>query len=1004
MTTTIVNGSYLTTGIVLPGGETLTNAATGTISAPANAVYATGGGPASTVFNSGVITGGAAGIDLRAGGAVSNAFGASISGAAYGIVAVADPATVSNAGLISGASQGGVLLGAGGMLTQSAGGTIGGGDYGVRLGGAPGTVVNAGSIAGGQTGLYGSMTANAGADVVVNSGVVMGTTGGGVVLTTGGGITNQSSGTISGESLGVYVRGGGGTVVNLGLVTVTGIGRIAVDLAAGGTISNQLGATIDGQADGIVDAGGVSTVTNSGTIIGQGDAGVLLYSGGTVTEAAGGSITGGTYGVQLLGGAATVVNAGLIAGGTDAVELNSGTTNRLVVAPGAVFDGEVNGGNAPGAGAVSTLELASGASVGTISGFGVQYQGFGAIAIDNGARWSVGGTIAPGTTIAFASGGIELLTLQSPRANGGTISGFGAGDTIALAGITDVSGVSLAAGNLISVSESNGPGMMMQLNPAAVYSGDIFNATVSGGATDITVSPPLTAASLTAAYAAIMRTQPSGSLINQALTEIQDGQSTLAQFENALIASEPALYTTLPALVTIDAFYGATPSSNLLTTVATATGGTSYYTAAELHDLGYSDTNVWTVLASGWGADPGSAFYALYDADATGTTAGYTAFIDAVYAREFGAAPTAANLQNLLGDIPGTQALLSGGGHIATPIQVMAGLYGYLLEVGQTYDIGQYASATTAFLEAAANGTVTYGPELTAEFPQTVQITTHAQQAAATTVAPTLTTLATFNGANGATPDAGLLLDAAGDLFGTTASGGAYATGGTVFVIPNTGTGYAGLTTLVSFPAELFLGIPGGPQGDLIVDSSDDLFDTTRLQGSTGNGEVFELTDTGAGFAPAPHHVGQFQRRERPIPEGRVGRRRGRGFVWHDLCGWPGRPGHGVRNRQNQRRLRHRAHDFGQLRRHGRIVDRWRPHHGCRRRPVRHRRRVRAERGWHGLRDRQNQHRLRQHANRSGQFRQLRRRSQPGRSGRRRRRRPVRCHQRRRRGWRRHGF
>jgi hypothetical protein len=157
----------------------------------------------------------------------------------------------------------------------------------------------------------------------------------------------------------------------------------------------------------------------------------------------------------------------------------------------------------------------------------------------------------------------------------------------------------------------------------------------------------------------------------------------------------------------------------LLTTVAVATAGTTYASALELHNLGYSDTNVWTVLASGWGADPSSAFYAAYDKDATGTTAGYTAFIDAVYAREFGAAPTTGNLQNLLADVPGTQALLNGGETVATPIQVMAGLYGYLLEVGQTYGIGQYASATTAFLQAAANGTVSYGPELTKEFPPT---------------------------------------------------------------------------------------------------------------------------------------------------------------------------------------------------------------------------------------------------------------------------------------------
>ena len=185
----------------------------------------------------------------------------------------------------------------------------------------------------------------------------------------------------------------------------------------------------------------------------------------------------------------------------------------------------------------------------------------------------------------------------------------------------------------------------------------------------------------------------------------------------SLIGLEQALYTTEAALVTIDGFYQATPSSGLLTTVATARSGTGYVTAAELNALGYSDTNVWTILGSGWSADHGSDFFTRYGSLATGTTADYTTLINELYAREFGAAPSAANLQNLLADIPGTQALLNGGGNVATPIQVMGGIYGYLLEVGQVNGIGQFGAAASAFLQAAANGSVVYGPELTQEFP-----------------------------------------------------------------------------------------------------------------------------------------------------------------------------------------------------------------------------------------------------------------------------------------------
>ena len=45
------------------------------------------------------------------------------------------------------------------------------------------------------------------------------------------------------------------------------------------------------------------------------------------------------------------------------------------------------------------------------------------------------------------------------------------------------------------------------------------------------------------------------------------------------------------------------------------------------------------------------------------------------------------------------------------------------------------------------------------------------------------TTLATFNVSDGAFPDAGLIMDAAGNLFGTASSGGSSTFDGTVFEI-----------------------------------------------------------------------------------------------------------------------------------------------------------------------------------------------------------------------------
>ncbi|MBV9859054.1 MAG: Hint domain-containing protein [Alphaproteobacteria bacterium] len=119
---------------------------------------------------------------------------------------------------------------------------------------------------------------------------------------------------------------------------------------------------------------------------------------------------------------------------------------------------------------------------------------------------------------------------------------------------------------------------------------------------------------------------------------------------------------------------------------------------------------------------------------------------------------------------------------------------------------------------------------------------------------PTPITLVSFNGGNGATPDGGLLMDSAGDLFGTTDSGGANGDG-TVFEIANTASGYASTpTTLVSFD-----GSDGsGPFAGLIADAAGDLFGTTQVGGANGKGTVFEVANTASGYADTPTTLVSF--------------------------------------------------------------------------------------------------------------------------------------------------
>jgi uncharacterized repeat protein (TIGR03803 family) len=115
-------------------------------------------------------------------------------------------------------------------------------------------------------------------------------------------------------------------------------------------------------------------------------------------------------------------------------------------------------------------------------------------------------------------------------------------------------------------------------------------------------------------------------------------------------------------------------------------------------------------------------------------------------------------------------------------------------------------------------------------------------------------TLASFNGgARGSNPDATLLVDASGNLFGTTLSGGAN-NAGTVFELQKTGDGYAAAPTiLTSFGSGV---VPfGSGHGNLVEDAAGDLFGITK-------NSVFEVKKTGAGYSAPVNLV--------PFPAGTV--------------------------------------------------------------------------------------------------------------------------------------
>src|SRR6516162_6529242 len=118
-------------------------------------------------------------------------------------------------------------------------------------------------------------------------------------------------------------------------------------------------------------------------------------------------------------------------------------------------------------------------------------------------------------------------------------------------------------------------------------------------------------------------------------------------------------------------------------------------------------------------------------------------------------------------------------------------------------------------------------------------------------MAAQLTTLFSFDGANGASPYAGLTADANGDLFGTTVYGGVNNNDGTVFEIKNTGTAAAPVYASTPITLVSFDGSNGQfPQGVLTVDANGDLFGTATGGGAIGDGTVFEIKNTGTAAAP----------------------------------------------------------------------------------------------------------------------------------------------------------
>jgi hypothetical protein len=275
---------------------------------------------------------------------------------------------------------------------------------------------------------------------VVNYGHVIAGSNYGIQLHSGGSVTNESGAVISGSNEAIKMDGGG-TVINM----------------AGGTIAGgNIGVKLDNPSDTLMNSGVItasSSFGGTGVYGNEANAIVVNEAGGTIKS------TGGV-GVQLKGTSATFENAGTVIGGSSMFTGSSNdvylgaNTNRLILDAGAVFTGG-NGDVVAKSASANTLELKTGAAVGTVKGLGTIYQNFQTVTIDSGAAWDIAGTKA----------GVDASTIQGFNSHDRldlTDLTFNSGDTATVNGSNQLI-IDDAGGNVTIQMDSNVSGHLFTL-------------------------------------------------------------------------------------------------------------------------------------------------------------------------------------------------------------------------------------------------------------------------------------------------------------------------------------------------------------------------------------------------------------------------------------------------------------------------------------------------------------------------------------------------------------
>lgn len=432
--------------------------------------------------------------------------------------------------------------------------------------------------------------------IIVPSGVTVSGPGPGAITVSGssGNVNNQGS--VIGSTAGIYMAAGG-TVDNGSGGRIQGSAAAAVSITGGpGTVQNEAGASIfaGGGAPGVGVTLDTGSVYNAGTIYAtkQGATGVTIAHDGTVINAAGGQIVGGVAigsgigyfsnagSVVLastnisLGGGGTVVNSGTISyqteyGSEAAIYLGGSGLNRLTLYPGEVITGGIAQASST---ATNTLELAAGATLGSLSGLATGFVGFQTLDVDANAAWMLSGTnvaetvVNDGTLIIQSSGSLAVtgpltadagqsgsLSLQSGAAldlasavGAGEVAALGGSNRLVLEDTADFAGSIQGFDTSDSLDLST---LKYAAGSTASYNSSTEILTVSSGGTTATVGSLALKSGLDPnAYSFVTSADPSG--VGTDVRLVPNVTDTLADTTPPTLAFDPSVSFSSPTSVT----------------------------------------------------------------------------------------------------------------------------------------------------------------------------------------------------------------------------------------------------------------------------------------------------------------------------------------------------------------------------------------------------------------------------------------------------------------------